>query len=236
MDYQDRPSKEEILHLTALKEVFGGFAHDIAQPLNAIGIACQIMQLKVERSALPESDKTFLLQRLEIVSSQVQKASDILAGFSAFHRRDRFPVERQDVAGIFNKIYKLMEQQLAIRGIAVNVACQESYSRLKGDWQTIESLIVQGVSFARDTVSAVSKWHEKMGLAYERRLSISLSETDGFQSIRVTWGLGQFPQDMKSLDPASHTGLLTAGSVLDSMEGPLDVRETELTITLPVQR
>jgi len=235
MDRKDQPCQEEILHLTALKEVFGGFAHDIAQPLNAIGIACQIMQLKIERSALLESERGFLLQRLEIVSSQVQKASDILARFSAFHRQDKFPVERQEIAAIFNKIFTLMEQQLSVRGIAVAVECQEGFSRVQGDWQIIEGLIVQGVAFARDTVSVVAKWHEKSGLTYGKRLDVVLTESEGFQSMRVTWSLGQYPEDMKPLDPSLHTGLLVAGSIIAEMGGRIEVRETDLTISFPTQ-
>ncbi|MBI5571572.1 MAG: hypothetical protein HY914_16640 [Desulfomonile tiedjei] len=235
MDHKDQPSQEEILHLIALKEVFGGFAHDIAQPLNAIGIACQIMQLKIERSALPETERGFLLQRLEIVSSQVQKASDILARFSAFHRQDKFPVERQDIAGIFNKIFKLMEQQLSVRGIVVGVESQEGFSLVQGDWQVIEGLIVQGVAFARDTVSVVARWHEKSGLAYVKRLDVALAEVEGFQSMQVTWDLGQFPDDLKSLEPSLHTGLLVAESIVVGMGGRLEVGKTDLKISLPTQ-
>ncbi len=45
MESNDLLAHEDILQLTSLREVFGGFAHEIAQPLNAIMIATQVFQL-----------------------------------------------------------------------------------------------------------------------------------------------------------------------------------------------
>ncbi len=78
METKNCLSQEDLLRLASLGEVFGGFAHEIAQPLNAIMIASQVVQLKVERSDLPEEEKKFVVHRLSIVTSQVQKASEIV--------------------------------------------------------------------------------------------------------------------------------------------------------------
>ena len=64
METECRLLQEDLLRLASLGEVFGGFAHEIAQPLNAIMIASQVVQLKVERSALPKEEKEFITQRL----------------------------------------------------------------------------------------------------------------------------------------------------------------------------
>lgn len=235
MEQPAGPSREEILHLASLGEVYGGFAHDIAQPLNAIGIACQLIQLKLERSQMPETEKAFLIQRLEIVSSQVQRASDILANFSSFYRRDRTQAALLDIGSVFNKIYDLMEQQLTIRGIAVTWNCQEGLSPLEGNLATVENIVVQSLAFSRDTVGMIGNWHEKQGLAYERCLRIDVTEATDRQSMRVEWDLGLLPRGTQLLAPSSHAGLAISGSVLRDMAGSLTARDGELTISFPLR-
>ena len=65
---------DEILHLTSFKEIFGGFAHEIAQPLNALMIAAQVIQFKVEQSILLQDEKSYVLQRLDLMMKQVKRA------------------------------------------------------------------------------------------------------------------------------------------------------------------
>jgi len=62
MEPRDRLPDEDILHLTSLEEVFGGFAHEIAQPLHTIMIASQVLQLKLARTDLADAEKEFLTQ------------------------------------------------------------------------------------------------------------------------------------------------------------------------------
>ena len=50
---------EDVLQLTAFEELFAGFAHEIAQPLNAIMIASQVIQLKMEAASLTSDEKAF---------------------------------------------------------------------------------------------------------------------------------------------------------------------------------
>ena len=78
-------SQEDVLALIALREVLGGFAHEIAQPLNAIMMASQVVQLGIRRSTLLEEEKSFIAQRLDILSSQVHKAGNILEGYQDIH-------------------------------------------------------------------------------------------------------------------------------------------------------
>ncbi len=63
---------EDVLQLTTFEELFAGFAHEIAQPLNAVMIASQVIQIKIDGTSLSPDEKAFFTQRLGIVTSQIQ--------------------------------------------------------------------------------------------------------------------------------------------------------------------
>ena len=146
----DAPSLEEILHLTSLAEVFGGFAHEIAQPLNAIMIASQVMQLKVERSALPDTEKAFMSQRLSIVAAQVQRASKVVETLRKFTRRNSNHKAGSDLEHTLREILGLMDQQFVMRGIEVMLDSTPSLSPIEADLSITERIVVQSLAFSRD--------------------------------------------------------------------------------------
>jgi two-component system, LuxR family, sensor kinase FixL len=232
MDQTDGPPPGEILHLTSLAEVFGGFAHEIAQPLNAIMIASQVLQLKVERSDLSNPEKNFLLQRLVTVTNQVQRASDIVEALRGFTRRNPDRAGTL-VADIFRRVFGLMEQQFMIRSITVDVDLADDLPPITGDMDTIQEIMVQGLAFSRDAVSAIGNWHNAQGAPYDKRLQVSFSQTESEQSMHMDWDLGQFPKGSSVLDPGVHLGLSTAGFVLGSNGGSLSARDDGLTLAFP---
>jgi phosphoglycerate-specific signal transduction histidine kinase len=232
MDQTDGPPPAEILHLTSLAEVFGGFAHEIAQPLNAIMIASQVLQLKVERSDLSTPEKNFLVQRLATVTNQVQRASDIVEALRGFTRRsaDRAGTH---VADIFRRVFGLMEQQFIIRSIAVDVDLAEDLPPVIGEVDTIQEIMVQGLAFSREAVSAIANWHNTHGVPYDKRLQVYFTQTQPEQAMHLDWDLGQFPKGSTVLDPCTHLGLSTAGSVLRGRGGSLLARDDGLTLAFP---
>jgi C4-dicarboxylate-specific signal transduction histidine kinase len=236
MDEMDAPSREEILHLTSLAEVFGGFAHEIAQPLNAIMIASQVMQLKVERSGLPDNDKAFMSQRLSIVAAQVQRASTVVETLRKFTRGSGTQQGKSDLEHILKEILGLMDQQFVMRGIDVVLDCRQPLSAIGGDVSTAERVLVQSLAFSRDAVAAIGNWHATEGFPHERKLRIHVMQMNGHQLMHITWTLGHLPEGTKLVDPSVHIGLTTAAAVLSSMGGSLTARDDGLTILFPEQK
>ncbi len=236
MDEMDAPSLEEILHLTSLAEVFGGFAHEIAQPLNAIMIASQVMQLKVERSGLPDNDKAFMSQRLSIVAAQVQRASSVVETLRKFTRRSGNQKGISDLEHILKEILGLMDQQFVMRGIDVALECRQSLSAIAADLSTAERILVQSLAFSRDTLAAIGNWHASEGFPYEKKMRIHVMEMNGHQLMHISWSLGQLPEGTRLVDPSVHTGLATATAVLSAMGGSLTARDDGLTILFPDQK
>ena len=223
---------EDVLSFTTFQELFSGFAHEIAQPLNAIMIASQVIQLKMDATSLTAEEKAFLVQRLNIVSSQIQRVSHLLENFRQFSRRggmeSRGPA---DVHVIFTKVYSLMAQQFVARGIQVTVEAESDLPLIPKHLAMIEGAIVQGLAFARDTISAIGQWHGDAGIDYERALRIDLTVTDGVSGMRLRWNRGQLPvEEAAHASPDRHAGVRAAGSILRSMGGALETGDASLRL------
>jgi two-component system, NtrC family, sensor kinase len=236
MSDTNAPPLEEILHLTSLAEVFGGFAHEIAQPLNAIMIASQVMQLKVERSSLPDNDKAFMSQRLSIVAAQVQRAGDVVETLRKFTRRSGAERAKSNMEHILKEILGLMDQQFVMRGIEVTVECGQPLSAIGSDPAIVERILVQALAFSRDAVSAIGNWHVSEGVSYDKKLRIHVMEMNGHQLMHISWTLGQLPESIKPVDASVHIGLATATAVLSAMGGSLTTRDDGVTILFPQQK
>ncbi len=223
---------EDVLNLTTFQELFSGFAHEIAQPLNAIMIASQVIQLKMEGTSLTADEKAFFVQRLNIVTSQIQKVSHLLGSFRGFSGREQTEfVAPADVHAVFTKVYSLMGQQFAARGIQVTVEAANDLPLILKHLCKIERAIVQGLAFARDTISAIGKWHGDAGIDYERYLRIDLTVVEEVSGMRLLWNRGQMPaEEAVHASPDRHVGLCAAGSVLRSAGGFLETAPASLRL------
>jgi nitrogen fixation/metabolism regulation signal transduction histidine kinase len=224
---------EDLLRLASLGEVFGGFAHEIAQPLNAIMIASQVVQLKVERSSLTEEEKAFIVHRLKIVASQVQKASEIVDSLRVFSGANFSGFSETGLKKIFDKIHGLMGQQFISRSIELKWECDEALPPIGHNPNLVEGIIVQGLAFARDAVAAIGVWHDQRGIPYKKFLTVRCSELGGACAADIMWPSGAFPSDMSVMDVQNHIGLATAGKILSSIGGRLETTASTLRITFP---
>ena len=223
---------EDLVRLASLGEVFGGFAHEMAQPLNAIMIASQVVQLKVERSALPEEEKAFIVRRLNTVTSQVQKASGIVENLRIFSGANISGIGETGLKEIFEKIYGLMGQQFISRGIELNCKYEKALLSIRSNPNLVEGIMVQGLAFARDAIAALGVWHDQRGIPYKKILTVRFREQTGVSAADILWESGALPADVSVMDAQHHTGLATAGKVLASMGGRLEATGSALKITL----
>lgn len=226
-------SHEDILHLISMKEIFGGFAHEVAQPLNAIMIASQVIQLKLDRSGLSDEEKNFLVQKLALVSSQVNRAAQIVESLRAFARGTGPRKDKIDIRTAFERVYGLMGQQFIGRGIELSWESGESLPQTGGEPNILEGVLVQGLAFVRDTVEALGKWHDEKGIDFKRMAHVRLVPVNGNSAMHAAWNSGEFPEKTQPVDTASHAGLCTARSVLSSIGGSLQTSREALLIIFP---
>jgi signal transduction histidine kinase len=229
----DALSRDEILHLMSLREVFAGFAHEIAQPLNAIMIASQVVQLRVSRSNLSDEEKEFLVQRLGIVSSQIVRASHIVEELRGISKGYGNQAPQTDLRSLFDKAHALMGQQLLIRGIELVVESHDTLPLMKTDQQVVKLALVQGLAFARDSVQALWDRHHEKSVPFRKLLNVQLARADHGSAVNITWKFGEILDPTPVLDPGSRPGLLAAGQVLSALGGRLETTNSCVGIFLP---
>lgn len=222
----------EMLRLNSLGQVVGGFAHEIAQPLNAIMIASQVVQMKVDRSELPGEEKDYISDKLDMVCDQVTRVTQILEEL----RQVSVPMEEEigapNLKVLVDKAHDLMAQQLANRGVTLTWDVQGEVPSLAWNSQTVETALIQSFSFARDIIQTMERWHRTNKRAYEKSLAITLfQDSEGAPKIRFQWNLGDFDSHEVPLTQQQRTGLALTDAVISSLGGKVETTRETLQIT-----
>lgn len=232
METTERLPDKDILHLTSLKEVFSGFAHEIAQPLHTIMMASQVLQLKLARSALNEEEKEFISQRLNVVTSQVQRATQIVQNLRAFGRGTLPEPCSTDMEGICRHIQGLMGQQFIGRGIELVWRTDEPLPSVKGEPALQEGILIQGLAYARDAAAALDAWHKAREKAYEKSVSVSITGEKSLTAA-ISWTAGEEPSDAVLPKAEARPGLVAAASILKSVGGSIHTGRSGIVIQFP---
>ncbi len=219
----------QILRLKALKEAVGGFAHEISQPLNALMIASQVIKMVVEKSALNESERNFILQRLDIVATQVRKAGNIIDAMRTFVRGKGQTSECTDIRDVMDFTLSLMGQQLSARGIRFVPHISDCPLLTRLDRQTSECITIAAMAYARDLVETQIKESDEDASDDGRVLEIDASLVDKSPCIRLHWPKIRGDAFIQSSEAALHE----AGGVMTSAGGKIDTTSSHLTLWFP---
>jgi len=225
---------DKLLHLTALEEVVGAFAHEIAQPVNAMGLTVQVLQLKLSRIPLSDTEKAYFVERLNKATSEAARARQILDDLREFTRGKLSATGYGGLDAVFQKIQTLMSRQLMNRGIELRWESQGVDRPLGWEPHTAEGVLIHGLAFARDTVQAIAVRHEEEGLPYTKLVEAKLREVpEGFVA-EISWDSGELPWDTDPVDPEDHAGLELAKAVFLRFHGSLETDRGKLRMVFPV--
>jgi PAS domain S-box-containing protein len=106
--------------LTAMGELAGGIAHEIRNPLNAIGIIAQ----RFQHEFTPTEDAEEFVALAHTIRSEVQRVNGIVTQFLEFARPPRLHTERVDVAALLHDSIRVMESQARAQGTAISVIAE----------------------------------------------------------------------------------------------------------------
>ncbi len=135
--------------LASLGEMATGVAHELSQPLNNIGILASRIARRLDD---PSPDVGFLKEKIAKIDGQVRRASRIIEQLRAFgrpsvHQLSLFPVARPVEA-----VLDLTRQQLANRGISVQVDIPADLPHACADESQVEQVLINLLNNARDAL------------------------------------------------------------------------------------
>ncbi|MEW6530758.1 MAG: hypothetical protein AB1473_07985 [Thermodesulfobacteriota bacterium] len=226
-------SDRELLRLCTLREVVGSFAHEAVQPLNAIMIAAQVLQLRLEKLPIPEDEKKVICDRLELIASQVKRAGALIQEFRAFNKAQASSPASIPLHELIDSVCHKMDQQFTARGLDLLKDHQTELPPLSAaNRELAEDVVVHALAHARETVQAIGEWHRESGLPYTARVMMSTAEADGKLVVNLNWSTGRCPLERFSSESKAPAGLRLASTVLARSAGALDVTPQSITITL----
>ncbi|GEM_PF-4238292 len=231
MDNGSALDREDLLHLMSLKEVLDAFVHEIRQPLNVIMLACQVIRLRMEQTPLAEDVSGFLIQRSDLIASQVRRATETVKSVSTFSRPSGSDEAQADVAAVFRKVNNLMGQQFSSREIQLRWDFGHGPLLVAVPSHIVEAVIIQSLAFARDTVQAIGAWHRGQDFSYLQSVTATLVNEGGEAGLRLGWNAGQLSNGAFLIDPRTHPGLLVTSSVLSNWGGDLSAATDSLSVT-----
>lgn len=238
-----RHRETELAHLSRIHtvgEMSATLAHELNQPLHAINNYVRGIQRRLRKRALAD-ESTTLIEALEEVSKEVNRASAIVSHLRALVRR-RVPARSSvDVAHLLRQVVELLLPMARDKDVALRLALAEELPTIETDAIELEQVVVNLV------VNAVEATE---GLPPERRCVTIAGRSANADEVEITvhdMGHG-IPEELKDevFEPFATTkkdglgmGLAICRSIVDSHGGRIwavhgDPDGASFHFTLPV--
>jgi len=137
--------------MTTLGEMSAGIAHELNQPLNAIKMGNEFIDMMIEKKEkIPEKN---LLQIVKEVSSQVDRAVDIIDRLRDFGRKADFTKEKININKPVQGVLDIIGRQLRLQNIDIQFKRDEDIPPILAHRNRIEQVIFNLITNARDAIN-----------------------------------------------------------------------------------
>ncbi|MEP4148314.1 MAG: ATP-binding protein [Halioglobus sp.] len=233
-------SYNQLVHaskLATLGEMATGIAHEINQPLNIIRMAVENVELAHQRGLL---DDNMLEEKLARVTSQIDRAAEIVNHIRSFGRKSESEKVPLNVAACADETVNIMQDQLSLDGIKVDLNTVTSHSYTLGDKVQLEQVLINLISNARDAIKEKGVLDGKVALDVFRRdghVYVQIKDNGGGVPVNAMEDL--FDPFFTTKPPGSGTGLglSVTHNIVSAMGGKIEVSNEAsgavFLITLP---
>lgn len=136
--------------MKSLGEMSAGIAHELNQPLNAIKMGSDFLAMMVEqRRAIPPSD---LHQVVSEMSTQVDRAAEIINTLRSFGRKAELVTERVDINKPIQAVYTLVARQFELDNIHLELDLDRAIHSILAHDNRLQQVFFNLVANARDAI------------------------------------------------------------------------------------
>lgn len=228
---------EHLRHLqdkqAAMGQLAAGVAHEIRNPLNAIGILAQ----RFRREFKPKTGQDEFQQLTETMSSEITRINSLLEEFLAFARPTPLEFEPVNINELVEHVVQLYATQAEEKGVALHKETVDSL-QIEGDTHHLKQALANLVKNALDATSA------------EDIIRIQTERSNGKILIHVTdTGHGIPPDSVGRIfdlfyttrDQGTGIGLALTHKIIADHGGTIEVestpdRGTTFTVIIPESR
>ena len=227
--------------LALLGELSASLAHEISQPLGAIELTTDNIELHLEQ-AQGEVNKDYLAGKLQRTRNAAQKARKIIDHLRRFGRNAKEDPTPVDLCGVLYSAADLMQDQFKKSNIGLAVSLPDQTTFVMGHPIQLEQVFLNLLANARDAVAEhVSDPRVSVTLAVEGDLvTVSVADNGPGVPDAIQRDIFDAFYTTKAMGTGTGLGLSVSRGIIADLEGDLTLSSSRdgaiFNITLPVSR
>jgi len=175
--------------MKTLGEMSAGIAHEINQPLNAIKMGSEYLNLLIEQNR--EVSVTQIRDMATEISQQVDRATDIINNLRAFGKKSGLVMERVDMNEPIRGVLSIIGRQFSIQRITIRLELGDNLPVIKGHNNRLQQVFFNLLNNARDAIqekmeSEPGMWGDILVRTYARDGRVYASFSDNGPGIEDT--------------------------------------------------
>jgi signal transduction histidine kinase len=226
------------LRLAAAAETATALAHELNQPLSAIGTYARVCALLAER---PEENHARLLETIRTVGTEVGRAAEVVRRLREFFRSGASQLERVPVDALLHAAAARLAARLERHRIALRLECATALPPVRVDRLQIETVLNNLLANAIDSIAAADPPHGLIELRAVRdeRGGVRVTVRDSGPGLPPEMVDNAFQPFVTTKADGMGLGLAISRSIVESHGGRLAAdavaRGASFSFTLPVQ-
>jgi PAS domain S-box-containing protein len=224
------------LRLAAAAETASSLAHELNQPLSAIGSYVRACALMLDR---PEEHRARLAQTMNTVVAEVNRAGEVVRRLREFFRSGTSRMERAGVASLIEAGTRPLAQRLARHAVALRVDVVQGLPEVTVDRLQIETVLHNLVANAIDAIVAAAPPERSVSICAVRAgAAVRITVADSGPGLPAELAEDAFRPFATTKAEGMGLGLAISRSIVENHGGRLVAERTErgaaFSFTLPV--
>jgi signal transduction histidine kinase len=165
--------------LTALGRLTSGVAHELKNPLNAMGIHLELIRQQFEEGANGGTGVNVAAtqEHLAMIVASLRRLDDVVQVFLKFTRPDELRLQPVSVGALFQQVRPIIEAEAGSRGIAVEIGCPDDLPAVRGDASMLEQAFLNLALNACQAMPGGGRLHMAAGSAPGRYVKVQFEDT-----------------------------------------------------------
>ncbi|WP_326923846.1 ATP-binding protein [Desulfonatronum thiodismutans] len=219
--------------MTSLGQLSAGIAHELNQPLNMIKMGSEFLDMAVNEQ-MPLSNES-LREISNEMSTQVDRATEIINHLREFGRKSDFSKEPIDINKPVRGVMSIMAHQLSLQNIVVTLDLDESIPPVSAHVNRLEQVLFNLVTNARDAIQDRYKTLEEEGhreivirsFLDHDRVCLSVADTGCGMSPSVAEKIFDPFYTTKQTGMGMGLGLSISYGIIKDYDGTIDIKSEE---------
>ncbi|MBL4761235.1 MAG: GHKL domain-containing protein [Gammaproteobacteria bacterium] len=140
--------------MASIGSISAGLAHELNQPLGAIGLCAQLAKRLLGGDPL---DTQKIMQKLDKIIKQVDRSSKIIKHLKVFSRHKGVLSEATDINWIIDESFVLVAASMKLNSVKVVTELADNLPKIPCDYIQIEQVLTNLISNARDALEGATE-------------------------------------------------------------------------------